>query len=94
MAESRSWLKVLVELLEEFFNSYRSANKKRTWNQHVVPYEDGWAVRREGNKRVTSKHRKQSTAIRKAKSLAKKNKADVVIHRADGTIRDRVNYDE
>ncbi len=94
MAESRSWLKVLVELLEEFFNSYRSANKKRTWHQHVVPYEDGWAVRREGNKRVTSKHRKQSTAIRKAKTLARKYKADVIIHRASGGIRERISYDE
>jgi uncharacterized protein YdaT len=93
MAESRSWLKVLVELLEEFFNSYRSHSKKRTWNQHVVPYEDGWAVRREGNKRVTSKHRKQSTAIRKAKTLARKYKADVIIHRASGGIRKRINYD-
>jgi len=93
MAESRSWLKVLVELLEEFFNSYRSASKKRTWSQHVVPFEDGWAVRREGNKRVTSKHRKQSTAIRKAKSLAKKHKADVIIHKASGGIRARINYD-
>ncbi len=94
MAKTKSWLRVLVELLETFFDSYRSANKKRTWHQHVVPYEDGWAVRREGNKRVTSKHRKQSTAIRKAKSLAKKHKADVIIHRTDGTIRDRVNYDQ
>ncbi len=93
MAESKSWLKVLVELLEEFFNSYRSANKKRTWHQHVVPYEDGWAVRREGNKRVTSKHRKQSTAIRKAKTLARKYKADVIIHRASGGIRERISYD-
>ena len=94
MAESRSWLKVLVELLEEFFNSYRSASKKRTWHQHVVPYEDGWAVRREGNKRVTSKHRKQSTAIRKAKTLARKYKADVIIHRAIGGIRERISYEK
>ena len=94
MAESRSWLKVLVELLEEFFNSYKSAGKKRTWHQHVVPYEDGWAVRREGNKRVTSKHRKQITAIRKAKTLARKYKADVIIHRASGGIRERISYDE
>ena len=94
MAESRSWLKVLVELLEEFFNSYKSAGKKRTWHQHVVPYEVGWAVRREGNKRVTSKHRKQSTAIRKAKTLARKYKADVIIHRASGGIRERISYEE
>lgn len=65
----------------------------RTWHQHVVPYEDGWAVRREGNKRITSKHRKQSTAIRKATSIARKKKADVIIHRADGTIRDRLSYE-
>ena len=93
MAENKSWLRLLVEILEAFFESSRSANKKRTWHQHVVPYEDGWAVRREGNKRVTSKHRKQSTAIRKAKTLAKKHKADVIIHRASGGIRERISYD-
>ncbi len=93
MANSKSWVRLLIEVLEAFFNSARSTNKKRTWHQHVVPYEDDWAVRREGNKRITSKHRKQSTAIRKAKTLAKKHKADVIIHRADGTIRDRINYD-
>ncbi|MCK8482072.1 DUF2188 domain-containing protein [Psychroserpens algicola] len=66
--------------------------RKRTWHQHVVPYENGWAVRREGNKRITSKHRKQSTAIKKAKTLAKRYKADVIIHRERGGIRDRVSY--
>ncbi|WP_298895320.1 DUF2188 domain-containing protein [uncultured Psychroserpens sp.] len=66
--------------------------RKRTWHQHVVPYEDGWAVRREGNKRITSKHRKQSTAINKAKVLAKRYKADVIIHRESGGIRDRISY--
>ena len=93
MAEKKSWFRVLIEVLEVFFESSRNENKKRTWHQHVVPYQDGWAVRREGNKRVTSKHRKQSTAIRKAKTLAKKHNADVIIHRASGGIRDRINYD-
>ena len=93
MTDKRSWLRVLIELLEVFFNSSRSVNKKRTWHQHVVPYEDGWAVRREGNKRITSKHRRQDTAIRKAKSIARKKKSDVIIHRQDGTIRDRIPFD-
>lgn len=91
--KSQSWLSILKELLEVFFKSYRSTSRPRNWNQHVVPYEDGWAVRREGNKRITSKHIKQSTAIRKAKSLARKHKANLIIHRQDGTIRDRVDYD-
>ena len=92
--DKRSWLRVVIDVLEAFVNSARSDSRPRNWNQHVVPYEDGWAVRREGNKRITSKHRKQSTAIRKAKSLARKYDADVIIHRSDGTIRDRISYDE
>lgn len=93
MAE-KSWLRTLIELIEVFFNSSRSLNRKRTWHQHVVPYKEGWAVRREGNKRITSKHRKQSTAINKAKTIARKYKADVIIHRENGEIRDRISYDD
>ena len=89
-SNSKSWINILIELLEVFFKSRRS--KSRTWHQHVVPYEEDWAVRREGNKRITSKHRKQNTAIRKAKTVAKKHKADVIIHRQDGTIRDRISF--
>jgi hypothetical protein len=86
----------IQKLIESILKAlgYAGATKKRTWHQHVVPYENGWAVRREGNKRITSKHRKQSTAINKAKVLAKRYKADVIIHRASGGIRDRVNYGE
>ncbi len=91
--ESQSWLRTLIEILEAFFKSARSISRPRTWNQHVVPYKEGWAVRREGNKRLTSKHRKQSAAIRKAKAIARKRKADLIIHRKDGTIRDRVRLD-
>lgn len=90
---SRSWIDILSELVELFFKSSRQSQEGRTRHQHVVPYEGHWAVRREGNKRITSKHRLQETAIRKAKRLARKYKADVIIHREDGSIRDRVNYD-
>lgn len=90
---SRSWIALLKELVDLFFKSSRQSKQGRSWHQHVVPYENGWAVRREGNKRITSKHRRQDTAIDKAKRLARKYKADVIIHRADGTIRDRINYE-
>ena len=87
----KSWINVLSELIEVFLKSMNQ--RPRTWHQHVVPYEKNWAVRREGNKRITSKHRRQDTAIKKAKLVARKHKADVIIHRQDGTIRDRINYD-
>ena len=92
MSESKSWSRTVIELFEVFFNSLQRSKRGRTWHQHVVPYKEGWAVRREGNERITSKHRKQSTAIRKAKSLARKYKADVIIHRESGGIRDRISY--
>ena len=93
MSENKSLINAIQKLIEAILKALgHNTTKKRTWHQHVVPYQEGWAVRREGNKRITSKHRKQSTAIRKAKTLAKRYKADVIIHRASGGIRDRISY--
>ncbi|WP_435579096.1 DUF2188 domain-containing protein [Gilvibacter sp.] len=94
MAKEKSFLKTLLEIITQIFEATQKNSRPRTWHQHVVPYEDGWAVRREGNKRITSKHRKQSTAINRAKSIARKKKADVIIHRKDGGIRDRISFDD
>ena len=61
-------------------------------NQHVVRKNHGWAVRGEGNSRVTSIHRKQGTAIDAATRIAKKEQSEVVIHGRDGKIRDKDSY--
>lgn len=90
-SKSNLVLDILSQLVELFLKT--TNKRKRTWHQHVVPYKDRWAVRREGNKRIGSKHRYQHTAIKRAKRLAKKYKADVIVHRADGTIRDRIGYE-
>ncbi|MCA0154463.1 DUF2188 domain-containing protein [Winogradskyella vincentii] len=95
MSKKNTLADAIRQLIEAILKALgKDIGPKRTWHQHVVPYDDGWAVRREGNKRITSKHRKQSTAIRKAKTLAKRKKADVIIHRASGGIRDRISYAE
>ncbi|GAB5563918.1 MAG: hypothetical protein Wins2KO_09810 [Winogradskyella sp.] len=93
MSKNKTWMQLLQDLIEAILAALgHKSTKKRTWHQHVVPYENGWAVRREGNKRITSKHRKQTTAIRRAKVLAKRYDADVIIHRETGGIRDRISY--
>jgi len=94
MPKDKSWKQLILDLAKAIRESLNGSSRSRTWHQHVVPYEDGWAVRRGGDKRVTSKHWKQSTAINKAKVLAKRKKADVIIHRASGGIRERVGYGE
>jgi uncharacterized protein YdaT len=92
-SKSSYWLDIITKIIDVFLKSSRSGNRKKTHHQHVVPHTDGWAVRAEGNKRVTAVYKYQEQAIRKAKRIAKKYKADVIIHRKDGTIRDRIGYD-
>src|SRR5829696_7412576 len=59
---------------------------------HVVPHNNqDWAVKREGNERASSTHPTQKDAIEAARELAKELD-DIVIHRPDGTIRERVTY--
>lgn len=61
-------------------------------NIHVVPRGGEWAVRRDGNQRATSVHRTQAGAIEKARQIAINERSEIVIHRADGRIRDRDSY--
>jgi uncharacterized protein YdaT len=62
-------------------------------NQHVVPRPDGnWGVKGEGNNRVSSIRPTQVGAIRDATRIARHERSEVVIHRRDGTIRDKDSY--
>lgn len=61
-------------------------------NYHVVPHNDGWAVRREGAERVSSQHDTQADAIRAGQNLAQNNQSDLRIHRPNGQIRDSDSY--
>ena len=61
-------------------------------NQHVVPHQDGWAVKGEGNQRATSVHNTQQQAFDAARQIARNQQSELVIHRPDGRIRDKNSY--
>ena len=61
-------------------------------NQHVVPHEGNWAVRGEGNDKVTSKHETQADAIEAARQIAMNQKSEMLIHGRNGQIRGRSTY--
>jgi uncharacterized protein YdaT len=61
-------------------------------DQHVVPHDGEWAVRGEGNDRLTSIHDTQEAAINRAREIARNEQAEVVIHGRDGKIRDSDSY--
>ena len=56
-------------------------------DQHVVPHEDGWAVKGAGNSRATSVHDKQSDAIDAARQTAVRQQSELVVHGRNGRIR-------
>ena len=61
--------------------------------QHVVPSaRGGWSVRATGAARASKTFPTQDAAIQHGKTLAKKEGAELYIHRTDGTIRERNSY--
>lgn len=61
-------------------------------NQHVVPSDDQWAVRGEGNSRKTRITQTQREAIEIARTIARKEQSELVIHGKDGRIRQKDSY--
>lgn len=61
---------------------------------HVVPHDGNWAIKVENKTSPESTHSTQRDAIDAARELCKKDQADLVIHRPDGTIRNVYSYTE
>jgi hypothetical protein len=51
-----------------------------------------WTVKKGGSPKPISTHQKQSTAIDKAKQLAKQQSTELIIRGRDGTIRSKDSY--
>lgn len=61
-------------------------------NQHVTRHAQGWQVKGAGNQKATTVTSTQKEAISIAREIAQNQKSEVVIHRADGRIRDKDSY--
>jgi uncharacterized protein YdaT len=86
------WLNLLKKIVKIIMKSLGSKRRPQTHNQHIVPHEEGWAVKGEGNERYTAVYDYQDDAIKRAKDIAQNYESSVIIHRKDGTIRDRISY--
>jgi hypothetical protein len=90
--KSNFWLSLLKKIVKIILKNAGFRSGAPTHHQHVVPHPDGWAVKGEGNQRYTAIYKYQADAIERAKDIATNYGADVIIHREDGTIRDRMSY--
>ena len=61
-------------------------------NQHVVPHEEGWAVRGAGSRRASSVHQTQQEAIDAGRDIARNQRTELFIHGRDGRIRERDSH--
>ena len=91
---SSFWSNLFKKILRIVFKNAGLRNRPPTHHQHVVPHPEGWAVKGEGNERYTGIFDYQDEAIQRARDIAINYGSDVIIHREDGTIRDRMSYRE
>lgn len=62
-------------------------------NQHVIPHPNGgWQVKGEGNSRATARTATQREAIGIAREISRNQGSELVIHRANGQIRDKDSH--
>ncbi|MBV9488045.1 MAG: DUF2188 domain-containing protein [Frankiaceae bacterium] len=61
-------------------------------NVHVVPHDDGWAVRREDSARVSRTYDTQAEAEAAGRDAARQDHVEFLLHGRDGRIRERDSY--
>jgi hypothetical protein len=61
-------------------------------NQHVVPHDNGWAVRGARSQRATSVHSTQREAIDAGRSISQNQQSELLIHGRNGQIRARDSH--
>ncbi|MGH9553404.1 MAG: DUF2188 domain-containing protein [Terriglobales bacterium] len=65
---------------------------KKTGNQHVVPRENGWAVKTAGASKATKAFDTKQQALDFGREIARKNQSELVIHGKNGKIQDSDSY--
>jgi len=63
-------------------------------SNHVVPSKKngGWAVKKAGSSRASKAFSNKSEAVQYARTLSRREKAELYIHGRDGAIQNRNSY--
>lgn len=56
-------------------------------NYHLIPFSDGWAIKRELTDEPLSTHKTKDDALEAGKKTIKNNNSKLYIHREDGTFQ-------
>lgn len=63
-------------------------------SNHVIPSskKDGWAVKKSGSAKSSRSFDTKAKAVKYGRTLSKKEKTELFLHRKDGTIQNRNSY--
>lgn len=61
-------------------------------NQYVVPTEDGWGVRGQGNSKITVKTDTKAEALKLGTQIAKNQQSELTILKKDGRIQNKNSF--
>lgn len=60
-------------------------------SEHVIPHEDGWAVKVQGAKQPSNVFSTKEEAAEQAEKIAENKQTSVIIHKQDGAIQDKID---
>ncbi|SHN30376.1 DUF2188 domain-containing protein [Gracilibacillus kekensis] len=58
--------------------------------EHVIPFEDGWAVKTQDAKQASDVFSNKQDAIDRAREIASNKQTAVIIHKKDGSIQEKL----
>lgn len=61
-------------------------------NQYIVPTNNGWGVRGEGNQRITAEYKTQREAIERGRDIARNQESELRIQGENGKFREAWSY--
>ncbi|MDP1999945.1 MAG: DUF2188 domain-containing protein [Rhodoferax sp.] len=61
-------------------------------NQHVVPHQDGWAVRGAGAQRATETFDRKVDAVQRGREIAQNQGTELLIHGLNGQIQTKDSH--
>lgn len=74
-------------------NEYESRPEMLDKNEHVVPHQDGWAVKSQDAEQPSDIFTTKDEAVNRAKEIAKNKGSHLIIHKQDGTIEEQRSYE-
>ncbi|WP_022835408.1 phasin family protein [Salisaeta longa] len=94
LSEKVGALSKKLDDLSALLDAQAAAQDATTTVYHVIPHEDGWAVKRESAEQAAGVYDTKKEAVDAARSVAKKHApSELIVHKQDRSVQETFSYD-